>query len=72
MAKTVSRQPVDLTGCGDSIAQKRQNIPGTNKQSAGLAERADGRVYQRGRELKRNSRETEQTRSSICQHTQGM
>lgn len=33
VAKTVSRQPVDFTGCG---AQKRQDIPGTNKQSAGF------------------------------------
>lgn len=41
VAKTFGRQPVDLTGCGDSISQKRQDILGTNKQSAGLAERAE-------------------------------
>lgn len=75
MAKTVSRQPVDFTGCGDSISQKRQDISGTNKQSAGLAERADSRLYQRGKTAEERHRE--QTRSSnmearaICQHSLG-
>lgn len=77
MAKTVSRQPVDFTGCGDSISQKRQDISGTNKQSAGLAERADSRLYQRGKTAEERHRDTEQTRSSnmearaICQHSSG-
>ena len=52
VAKTVRRKPVDFTGCGDSISQKRQDIPGTNKQSAGLAERADSRLHQRGKGAK--------------------
>lgn len=75
MAKIVSRQPVDFTGCGDSISQKRQDISGTNKQSAGLAERADSRLYQRGKTAE--ERHGEQTRSSnmearaICQHSLG-
>lgn len=45
----VNIKPVDLTGCGGSISQKRQDIPETNSQSAGLAERADSRVYQWGK-----------------------
>ncbi len=77
MAETVSRQPVDFTGCGDSISQKRQDISGTNKQSAGLAEGADSRLYQRGKAAEERPRETEQTRSynmearAICQHSLG-
>lgn len=46
MAKTISREQVDFTGCGDYISQKRQDIKGQTSKVL-LAERADSRLYHR-------------------------
>lgn len=49
VATTAGRQPEDLRVRWLDIPEKARDIPETNKQSAGLAEGADGRVNVRGK-----------------------
>lgn len=78
VCKRNSRQPVNLTGCGNSTSQKRQALLGTNKQSAGLAERADSRAYQsRKKDSTGQSRQgapiwRQESYVSTVQHTQSL